>query len=63
MALTLDFADKHVFVFGGTTGMALEWVGDCIRVNLISPGSIAGTEGAKRLSLPGSEEKAIESIP
>ena len=21
MALTLDFADKHVFVFGGTTGI------------------------------------------
>jgi len=46
-----------------TRVMALKWAGDCIRVNSISPGPIAGTEGAKRLSLPGSEEKAIESIP
>jgi NAD(P)-dependent dehydrogenase (short-subunit alcohol dehydrogenase family) len=43
--------------------LAFEWGGDGIRVNLISPGPIAGTEGAKRLSLPGSEAQGIESIP
>lgn len=42
---------------------ALEWDGDGIRVNSISPWPIAGTEGAKRLSLPGSEAKAVESVP
>jgi NAD(P)-dependent dehydrogenase (short-subunit alcohol dehydrogenase family) len=42
--------------------LAFEWGGDGIRVNLILPGPIAGTEGAKRLSLPGSEAPAIESI-
>ena len=32
-------------------------------MNSISPGPIAGTEGLRRLSAPGQEEKAIAAIP
>ncbi len=46
-----------------TRVLALEWGGEGIRVNSISPGPIAGTEGLRRLSAPGEEEKSIAAIP
>ena len=39
-----------------TRVLALEWGGDGIRVNSISPGPIAGTEGMRKLAPPGEEE-------
>jgi NAD(P)-dependent dehydrogenase (short-subunit alcohol dehydrogenase family) len=32
-------------------------------VNLISPGPIAGTEGTRRLLVPGTERNAIDAVP
>ena len=46
-----------------TRVLALEWGGDGIRVNSIAPGPIAGTEGMRKLALPGEEEKAIAAVP
>lgn len=46
-----------------TRVFALEWGPDGVRVNSISPGPIADTEGARRLSAPGSETKALDTIP
>ena len=46
-----------------TRVLALEWGGDGIRVNSISPGPIAGTEGMRRLTTPGEEETAAMSVP
>ena len=43
--------------------LALEWGGDGIRVNSISPGPIAGTEGMRKLASPGEEEKNIAAVP
>ena len=46
-----------------TRVLALEWGGDGIRVNSISPGPIAGTEGMRKLAPPGEEETAIAAVP
>ncbi len=46
-----------------TRVLALEWGGDGIRVNSISPGPIAGTEGMRKLASPGDEEKSIAAVP
>jgi NAD(P)-dependent dehydrogenase (short-subunit alcohol dehydrogenase family) len=41
-----------------TRVLALEWGADGIRVNSISPGPIAGTEGMRKLAPHGAEERA-----
>ena len=41
-----------------TRVLALEWGADGVRVNSISPGPIAGTEGTRRLLVPGTERNA-----
>jgi NAD(P)-dependent dehydrogenase (short-subunit alcohol dehydrogenase family) len=41
-----------------TRVLALEWGGDGVRVNAISPGPIAGTEGVKRLMAQSVEHEA-----
>ena len=46
-----------------TRVLALEWGGDGIRVNSISPGPIAGTEGMRKLAPPGEEERAAMAVP
>jgi NAD(P)-dependent dehydrogenase (short-subunit alcohol dehydrogenase family) len=46
-----------------TRVLALEWGGDAIRVNSISPGPIAGTEGMRKLTPPGEEEAAVAAVP
>jgi NAD(P)-dependent dehydrogenase (short-subunit alcohol dehydrogenase family) len=46
-----------------TRVLALEWGGDGIRVNSISPGPIAGTEGMRKLAPPGEVESAVASVP
>jgi NAD(P)-dependent dehydrogenase (short-subunit alcohol dehydrogenase family) len=48
-----------------TRVLALEWGAAGVRVNAISPGMIAGTEGVKRLSPPGEDgdRMARELIP
>jgi NAD(P)-dependent dehydrogenase (short-subunit alcohol dehydrogenase family) len=46
-----------------TRVLALEWGGDGIRVNSISPGPIAGTEGMRKLTPPGEEEAAVAAVP
>ncbi len=46
-----------------TRVLALEWGGDGIRVNSISPGPIAGTEGMRKLAPPGEEERAAAAVP
>ena len=46
-----------------TRVLALEWGGDGIRVNSISPGPIAGTEGMRELASPGEQEKNIAAVP
>jgi NAD(P)-dependent dehydrogenase (short-subunit alcohol dehydrogenase family) len=46
-----------------TRVLALEWGGDGIRVNSISPGPIAGTEGMRKLAPPGEAESAVASVP
>ena len=46
-----------------TRVLALEWGGDGIRVNSISPGPIAGTEGMRRLAPPGQEDQAAKAVP
>ena len=46
-----------------TRVLALEWGGDGIRVNSISPGPIAGTEGMRKADDPGEEETAAMSVP
>jgi NAD(P)-dependent dehydrogenase (short-subunit alcohol dehydrogenase family) len=43
--------------------LALEWGGDGIRVNSISPGPIAGTEGMRKLTPPGDEKAAVAAVP
>lgn len=47
MALTLDFADRHVFVFGGTTG-----------INFRIAGTFAG-HGAK-VSVAGRKQENVD---
>lgn len=42
---------------------ALEWGGDGIRVNAISPGPIDGTEGLKRLSAADSGKDVAATVP
>jgi NAD(P)-dependent dehydrogenase (short-subunit alcohol dehydrogenase family) len=42
---------------------ALEWGPSGVRVNAISPGPIAGTEGLKRLSATGSADETARLIP
>lgn len=48
-----------------TKDLALEWASFGIRVNSISPGPVANTEGARRLSFDGSEnsEEAVSNLP
>ena len=46
-----------------TRVLALEWGADGVRVNSISPGPIAGTEGTRRLLVPGTERNAIDAVP
>ena len=46
-----------------TRVLALEWGPGGIRVNSISPGPIAGTEGARRLSVPGMENDTVQAVP
>lgn len=46
-----------------TRVLALEWGGDGIRVNSISPGPIAGTEGMRKLSAPSDLEAAVSAVP
>lgn len=48
-----------------TRALALEWGGDGIRVNAISPGPIIGTEGFRRLMAPDevSEARAMGQVP
>ncbi|MGH8785003.1 MAG: SDR family oxidoreductase [Cupriavidus necator] len=41
-----------------TRVLALEWGGDGIRVNSVSPGPIEGTEGFRRLMAPSEKERA-----
>ena len=41
-----------------TRVLALEWGGDGIRINSISPGPIEGTEGFRRLMAPTEKERA-----
>ena len=41
----------------------MEWGADGIRVNSISPGPIAGTEGSASLAAPDQEEANIEAVP
>lgn len=42
---------------------ALEWGPSGVRVNAISPGPIAGTEGLKRLSATGSDGQTADLVP
>ena len=42
---------------------ALEWGPSGVRVNAISPGPIAGTEGLKRLSANDSDEQTADLVP
>jgi NAD(P)-dependent dehydrogenase (short-subunit alcohol dehydrogenase family) len=46
-----------------TRVLALEWGGDGIRVNSISPGPIAGTEGMRKLAAPSELEAAVAAVP
>jgi NAD(P)-dependent dehydrogenase (short-subunit alcohol dehydrogenase family) len=46
-----------------TRVLALEWGGDGIRVNSISPGPIAGTEGLRKLAPPGADDAAAAAVP
>ncbi len=48
-----------------TRVLALEWGGDGIRINSISPGPIEGTEGFRRLMAPTEAERALaqSSVP
>ena len=46
-----------------TRVLALEWGGDGIRVNSISPGPVDGTEGMRKLGPPGGEAEAVMSVP
>jgi len=46
-----------------TRVLALEWGADGIRVNSISPGPIADTEGSRKLSAPRAGQELIEMIP
>ncbi|MHA7685506.1 SDR family oxidoreductase [Cupriavidus sp. PET2-C1] len=48
-----------------TRVLALEWGGDGIRINSISPGPIEGTEGFRRLMAPSEKERAaaIACVP
>ncbi len=43
--------------------LAMEWGAFGIRCNSIAPGPIEGTEGMKRLSVPGLDEKFKQAIP
>ncbi|GHC85363.1 short-chain dehydrogenase [Pseudorhodoferax aquiterrae] len=42
-----------------TRALALEWGGEGIRVNSISPGPIDGTEGFRKLMAPSAEDRAF----
>ena len=46
-----------------TRVLALEWGADGIRVNSISPGPIAGTEGMRRLASGGEEADIVAAVP
>ena len=46
-----------------TRVLALEWGGDGIRVNSISPGPIADTEGMRKLASPDARETATAGVP
>lgn len=48
-----------------TRTLALEWGGEGIRVNSISPGPIDGTEGFRKLMAPTAEDRAFaqEQVP
>ncbi|MGQ0700815.1 MAG: SDR family oxidoreductase [Panacagrimonas sp.] len=64
MALQMHVCAAKAGVDMVTRVLALEWGRAGIRVNAISPGPIAGTEGLSRLApTPQAEAAAIESIP
>ena len=48
-----------------TRVLALEWGGDGIRINSISPGPIEGTEGFRKLMTPTEQDRtlALASVP